>query len=110
MRRWLFPALSLIFVAGVVIWWTLTEREFVLERVHPFHVSQINATSETMMLVHGNRSYVVRCGTQCALFQVENNYPMKDAGGFIEYSRRGQKFTFPIIEEQTTFDVTGGHG
>ncbi|HVO59727.1 MAG TPA: hypothetical protein VMT53_02260 [Terriglobales bacterium] len=63
-----------------------------------------------MDLVHGTHSYVVRCAEHCRDFKVGGLYGMKDAGAALQHSQAGQTISFPIIEEQTTFDVTGGHG
>jgi hypothetical protein len=35
---------------------------------------------------------------------------MKDVGDAVEYTGAGQKIELPILEEQVTFDTTGGHG
>lgn len=35
---------------------------------------------------------------------------MEDLGGVLRYLQSGEKLTFPILEEQTTFDTAGGHG
>jgi hypothetical protein len=63
-----------------------------------------------MNLVHGNHSYVVRCAEHCTEFKNGSFYRMDDAGAALQYTHAGQTISLPIIEEQTTFDVTGGHG
>lgn len=63
-----------------------------------------------MDLLHGKRSYVVRCAEHCGDFKVGGFYGMKDAGAVLQHSQAGQVISFPIVEEDTTFDVTGGHG
>ena len=63
-----------------------------------------------MSLVHGNRTYIVRCDAHCIYFRPSDTYPMKDVGDAVEYRGKGQKVTLPILEEHITFDTTGGHG
>jgi hypothetical protein len=109
--RRLFLLLSLLLVLALgVVWLTPSFREFILQTVHPFRVIQIGIPPGTMSLVHGNRTYVVRCDQHCADFKVGSDYPMFDTGGAVEYTGAGQKMAFPVIEEQTKFDLTGGHG
>ncbi len=110
MRRVFALGIVLIAFAGCLIWWTTGGREFVQKAVHPFRVTHVDNSAGTMSLVHGNRSYIVRCDTHCSEFRAQRNYPMKDAGAVLEYGAAGQKLAFPIIEEETIFDVTGGRG
>jgi hypothetical protein len=63
-----------------------------------------------MNLVHGKHTYVVRCSGHCTEFRSGGFYPLDDAGAVLRYTHAGQTISLPIIEEQTTFDVTGGHG
>jgi hypothetical protein len=109
-RRLFLVVSLLLLLALAVVWWTTSGQEFVLETVHPFRVTQIKTSAGTMSLVHGQRTYVVRCDTHCTDFRPSSTYPMKDIGDAVEYSGAGQKIDFPILEEQITFDTTGGHG
>ncbi|HEX6501602.1 MAG TPA: hypothetical protein VF011_00040 [Terriglobales bacterium] len=106
---WLL-AVFLVALALGITWWALSPRKFIIETVHPYRVTHINLGDKTMYLVHGNRSYVVRCQEHCGDFKPAGTYPMYDAGAALEYMRAGRKIIFPIIEEETTFDLTGGHG
>jgi hypothetical protein len=100
----------LIAVAASIMWWTRGGREFVQESVHPFRVTHIDRSAGTMTLVRGNRTYLVRCANDCLAFKAEGSYPMKDTGPLLEYRAAGHKLTLPIVEEETTFDVSGGRG
>jgi hypothetical protein len=53
---------------------------------------------------------VVRCSEHCGEFTSGGFYRMDDAGAVLRYTHAGQTISLPIIEEQTRFDVTGGHG
>jgi len=93
-----------------LMFWASWYRDGIVNIVHPYRVTRINISEGTMYLVHGNRSYVVRCADHCSNFKVGGLYGMKDAGAVLQHSQAGQLISFPIVEEQTTFDVTGGHG
>jgi hypothetical protein len=103
---------SVSLVAGLfaVLWWTTSGREYIVRSVDPFRATGIDLTAGTLSMVHGNRRYVVRCDSHCGGFKVGGLYRMHDAGAALEYAGGVLKITLPIIEEQTTFDVTGGHG
>ncbi len=109
---WLLLLVILI-AAGLVLGiglWEKFGREFILETVHPFRVTDIDVAAGTMRLVHGNDTYVVRCNEYCRQFQPAKTYPMKEVGAAVEYTGAGQVITLPIVEERTDFDVAGGHG
>jgi hypothetical protein len=91
-------------------WWARSGPDVIVRTVAPYRVTHINVAEATMGLVHGNRSYVVRCREHCSEFSIGGYYRMDDAGAVLQYNHAGQALSFPIIEEQTTFDVTGGHG
>ena len=97
-------------MALAVAWWGGSGQEFLLETVHPFRVTQIETSARAMSLVHGNRTYIVRCDAQCIYFRASDTYPMKDVGDAVEYGAKGQKIKLPILEEHIAFDTTGGHG
>lgn len=106
-------ALVICFLVGILlfgIWWTGGGRDLILRTVHPFLVIRVDANAGTMTLVHGNHTYVVRCDDRCTFFRPSSSYPMEDLGGVLRYLQSGEKLTFPILEEQTTFDTAGGHG
>jgi hypothetical protein len=92
----------------MVLWWA--GRDGIVKTVHPYRVTHINTAEGTMGLLHGNRGYSVRCDQHCGYFHTGGFYQMDDAGAVLRYTRAGQTISLPIIEEQTTFDVTGGHG
>lgn len=108
-RSWLIVAGCLIVLSGF-LWWARSSPNFVIRTVDPYHVIHVNTADATMNLIHGNRSYVVRCSEHCGEFATGGFYPMDDAGAVLRYTHAGQTLSLPIIEEQTTFDVTGGHG
>jgi hypothetical protein len=91
-------------------WWARSGRDVIVRTVDPYRVTHLSVAEATMDLVHGKRSYVVRCGEHCSEFSIGSYYRMDDAGAVLQYNHAGQTLSFPIIEEQTTFDVTGGHG
>ncbi|MBV9480335.1 MAG: hypothetical protein JO249_06220 [Acidobacteria bacterium] len=85
-------------------------REFIFESIHPFRVTQIDVSTGTMRLVHGNRIYVVRCQEDCGEFRTASRYAMKDMGGWLECVAGGRNIRLSIMEEKITFDPGGGHG
>jgi len=91
-------------------WWTASGRDWIVKNVHPYRVNRMDISGGTMSLVHGNHSYVVRCAQHCRDFKSGSFYSMKDAGAVLEYTHAGQTISLPIIEEETMFDLTGGHG
>ena len=103
-------------IAGCLIgllgawWWERSGRSLIVRTVHPYRVTHINSSDATIDLMHGNRSYVVRCSEHCGQFTVGGFYPMEDAGAVLRYTHAGQTISLPIVEEQTDFDVTGGRG
>jgi hypothetical protein len=97
-------------LALAIFWWTIAGQEFILETVHPFRVTQIETSARTMSLVHGNRTYIVRCDAHCLDFRSSGTYRMKDVGDAVEYTGAGQKIELPILEEHVTFDTAGGQG
>lgn len=109
-RGWVLPASILsAFIVATVCLLTLG-RGFLVETVHPFQVTQIDFSAHTMTLMHGKRTYVVKCEARCENFKLKGLYRMSDSGATLEYLEGGEKSAFPIIEEHTDFDVTGGHG
>jgi hypothetical protein len=108
-QLWAAASASVI-VLLCLIWWASWHQDAILKIVHPYRVTRINLAEGTMDLVHGNRSYVVHCAEHCRNFTVGGFYGMKDAGAVLQHSQAGQVISFPIVEEETTFDVTGGHG
>jgi hypothetical protein len=105
---WIATAACLVLLPG--LWVVRSSRNLIVRTVHPYRVSEINSSDATMHLVHGNHTYVVRCAGHCGEFRTGGFYRMDDAGAVLQYKHAGQAISLPIIEEQTTFDVTGGHG
>lgn len=99
---------SVIVLLIAAFWWA--GRDLIVQTVHPYRVTRINAAEATMNLIHGNHSYTVDCGQHCHDFQSGGLYRMDDAGAVLQYNRAGRTISLPIIQEEITFDVTGGRG
>jgi hypothetical protein len=108
-RLWITTAGCVLAVLAV-LWWVRSSRDVIARSVAPYRVTQINTAESTMSLVHGNHSYIVRCAEHCGEFTPGGFYGMDDAGAVLQYKHAGQTIFLPVIEEQTTFDVTGGRG
>ncbi len=99
-----------VIVVALLVWWAASNHPLIVNTVFPYQVTAVDAGDGSMSLVHGRRRYLVRCGEKCVDFKTGGLYRMNDVGAFLQYSRDGQNLSLPIIEEETTFDVTGGHG
>ena len=107
-RLWIVVSTFVIVLLLAVFW--RARRDLIVQAIHPYRVTRINTAEATMNLTHGNHSYVVACGQHCGDFQSGGFYRMDDAGAVLQYTRGGQTISLPIIQEEITFDVTGGRG
>ncbi|HKN35395.1 MAG TPA: hypothetical protein VJX16_19305 [Terriglobales bacterium] len=98
---------TIVLLGGVCLWLLAAHSNDLLPILQP-GLLVLEVRSPTMILEQTNRRYTVSCETRCGIFVTGKKYPMRKRGSILEYRRKGETITLPILQEQIFFPTQPG--